>query len=163
MKMVRELKGHKKTAWKVAFDPAGDRLASCAPDGTIRLWDVAKGESVRTMSGPRTSPSAVAFTPDGRQLVGSGADETVRIWEVATGREVKRLAEVPSVSAIEFSRDGKHFAVAGSKVIKIFSAAKQAELLELTGHEGRISAIAFAPDNRRLVSVGYEEKTIRVW
>ncbi|NWY60615.1 STRN4 protein, partial [Chionis minor] len=33
------LEGHGDAVWSLAFNPAGDRLASCSADGTIRIWD----------------------------------------------------------------------------------------------------------------------------
>uniref|UniRef100_A0A8B9Z469 Uncharacterized protein n=1 Tax=Buteo japonicus TaxID=224669 RepID=A0A8B9Z469_9AVES len=31
--------GHGDAVWGLAFNPAGDRLASCSADGTVRIWD----------------------------------------------------------------------------------------------------------------------------
>uniref|UniRef100_A0A8B9N2M8 Striatin-4 n=1 Tax=Accipiter nisus TaxID=211598 RepID=A0A8B9N2M8_9AVES len=33
------LEGHRDAIWGLAFNPAGDRLASCSADGTVRIWD----------------------------------------------------------------------------------------------------------------------------
>lgn len=33
------LEGHSDAVWGLAFDAAGDVLASCSADGTLRLWD----------------------------------------------------------------------------------------------------------------------------
>ena len=33
------LDGHGDAVWGLAFNPAGDRLASCSADGTVRIWD----------------------------------------------------------------------------------------------------------------------------
>ncbi|NXW98307.1 STRN4 protein, partial [Larus smithsonianus] len=33
------LEGHSDAIWGLAFNPAGDRLASCSADGTVRIWD----------------------------------------------------------------------------------------------------------------------------
>ncbi|NXS94568.1 STRN4 protein, partial [Jacana jacana] len=33
------LEGHGDAVWGLAFNPAGDRLASCSADGTLRIWD----------------------------------------------------------------------------------------------------------------------------
>ncbi|NXS50496.1 STRN4 protein, partial [Balaeniceps rex] len=33
------LEGHRDAVWGLAFNPAGDRLAFCSTDGTVRIWD----------------------------------------------------------------------------------------------------------------------------
>ncbi|NXF42061.1 STRN4 protein, partial [Nyctibius bracteatus] len=33
------LEGHGDAVWGLTFNPAGDRLASCSADGTVRIWD----------------------------------------------------------------------------------------------------------------------------
>ena len=81
--------GH--TAWvayspdfSVAFSPDGSTVASASYDRTIRLWDVATGESTQTLVhthrvtfGPAFSPDGsrpltVVYSPDGSMLA-SGA------------------------------------------------------------------------------------------
>ncbi|NXV24149.1 STRN4 protein, partial [Cepphus grylle] len=38
------LEGHSDAIWGLAFNPAGDRLASCSADGTVRIWDPRREE-----------------------------------------------------------------------------------------------------------------------
>ena len=45
---ARRLAGHTKPVIHVAFNRVGDRLVSDSFDGTTRLWDVARGESLVT-------------------------------------------------------------------------------------------------------------------
>ncbi|KAM9270685.1 LOW QUALITY PROTEIN: striatin-4 [Cariama cristata] len=49
------LEGHGDAVWGLAFNPAGDRLASCSADGTVRIWDPQREDgaclSTRSLSG----------------------------------------------------------------------------------------------------------------
>ena len=60
----------------IAFSPDGTLLAAANGNGTIKLWDVAKGRSLRTLSGHRgaslgwhSSPMAKPWPPPAQTLL----------------------------------------------------------------------------------------------
>jgi WD40 repeat protein len=60
------LKGHgyQQTIYSLAFAPDGSVLASCALDGTVRLWDLSTGEAARVLPA-HYSTHSVCFSADG--------------------------------------------------------------------------------------------------
>src|SRR5207248_1756909 len=63
------LKGHSSRVYSVAFAPDGKTLASSSFDGSIRIWDVEKRETVRCIDNPE---GHIAFSPDGKKLAVDG-------------------------------------------------------------------------------------------
>ena len=75
--------GHSGEVRSVSFSPDGSRLASASTDGTIRIWDVAKGDTLLVLRDHREAVYAVTFSPDGAFLVSGSADRTARLWHTA--------------------------------------------------------------------------------
>ena len=63
---------------------------------------------------------------------------------------------------IQYSPDGKDLAVATNKGIWLYDAHTGAEVALLSGHQGDVLAIAYAPDGKMLVSAG-RGATVRLW
>ena len=91
----------------VSFSPDGATLASGSGDRTIRLWDVATGESIATLEGHTSLVSSVSFSPDGATLASGSWDNTVKLWDVATHTPIATLeGHTSSVRSVSFSPDG---------------------------------------------------------
>ena len=69
--------------YTVDFSPDGKRLASASGDQTVRIWNLASGETVRTLKGHSSVVHVVGFSLDGRSLGSGSQDKTVALWDVA--------------------------------------------------------------------------------
>jgi WD40 repeat protein len=96
-----------------AFSPDGRTLATCSTDGTIRLWDLATGQTTTTLTHGGYVVS-VTFSPDGRTLASSSTDRTARLWDPVTGQAIAILfGHTEIVWSVAFSPDG-HTLATGS-------------------------------------------------
>src|SRR3954467_1104327 len=129
------------------------------------------GEKIRSFvaHGPGTSVRAVAFARAGRLLVtsadGAGASGTaparaVILWDPETGVAFRTIRNATHFALAD---DGRTLAVAGdASSIRVLDVITARELARLEGHEGGVTALAFAPGGTRLVSAG-ADRTVRVW
>lgn len=74
----------------MAFSPDSKTLVSGGDDGSVKLWNIATGQTALTLHhvGPVTG---VSFSNDGTMMATSGADGTVKLWPAATIEEADGL------------------------------------------------------------------------
>ena len=158
---LKVLEGHTDDVRAVAFSPDGRHAISGSYDGTIILWDVASGESLRTFKG---HTSLVAFSPDGRHAISGSYDNTIILWDVASGERLRTFkGHTSSVRAAAFSRDGRH-AISGSrdKTLTLWDVGSGESLRTFKGHTNSVRAVAFSRDGRHAIS-GSRDKTLILW
>jgi S-DNA-T family DNA segregation ATPase FtsK/SpoIIIE len=129
-KELRTLSGHGVPVLSLAFSLDGKMLASGGADAAVMLWESTEGQQLRTLRGHQRSVGAVAFSPAGGILASGGRDQTVRLWQVDTGQERSAIstAGIGMVHSLGFSRDGRHLAVGGDRVVGLFEASWHRQL-----------------------------------
>jgi WD40 repeat protein len=73
----------------VAVLADGQRAVSGSEDGTLRLWDLETGASLRTLAGHTGGVSAVLA--DGRRALSGSWDNTLRLWDLETGESLRTI------------------------------------------------------------------------
>jgi WD40 repeat protein len=176
------LRGHPPGSRVVTFSPDGTRLASSGADRTVKVWNVAGGQSV-SFGGHSHVVIAAAFSPDGRRIASATGQDPrapagieVKVWNAETGAVAWTLCQPDAYNArLAFSPDGQQLAVASqdSKVwdvrpgagpvtslsadqhrvrVKVWDVSTGAEVPALEGWRGEVLAVSFGADGALLVA-----------
>jgi WD40 repeat protein len=161
----------------LALSPDGKSLAEAtssqlSPDAqcVVRTLDTTTGKEIRMIAQGKGRIQRISYSPFGKILAATGPEGT-HLWNAATGVEITlwKGSERHATSNLAFSSDGRLLAVAVSKApgeppeLLVWEVASGSPRHELSrSHHGEIHALAFSPDNRKLVSGG-ADTTVLVW
>jgi WD40 repeat protein len=158
---ARTIRGHTARVSCVAYSPDGKRIVSGSGDGTLKVWDADRAETI-SLKGHTGQVLCVAYSPDGKRIVSSSGDQTLRVWDADRGSEVLSLKGHTSwVSCVAYSPDGKRIVSgSGDQTLRVWDMDKVTETLK--GHTARVTCVAYSPDGKRIVS-GSDDQTLKVW
>ncbi len=75
--------GHSDTPDGLCFSADSKRLASCAADNSIRLWDTDHGHLLATLTGHAGRAWGVTLSTNGKTLAAGGEDGKVVLWDLS--------------------------------------------------------------------------------
>ncbi|KAG8761730.1 hypothetical protein FRC11_013429 [Ceratobasidium sp. 423] len=157
------LREHTYVVTSVDFYPDGTLIASGSRDKTIRVWDSFNGRMMLVLEGHTDSITSVRFSHDGKLLASGSHDCTIRVWGFPSG-EVVHVCEItsPLLGPALFSPDGYFVIYASKNDMGLLDFLTGANIGNLEGHDGLVTAIAISPDGT-IVASGSEDGTICVW
>jgi WD40 repeat protein len=153
---------HSNTISRLGWRPDGAQLAG-ATYGGLKLWR-ADGQDASLLDW-RGSLLSVAWRPDGSVVAAGCQDSSVHFWRMAT-RKDSQMAGYPSKpDALSWSADGRWLATGGADAAVLWRFDRKGPEgttpVELRGHEGRISCVAFGPSDM-LVTGGVDGR-VALW
>jgi WD40 repeat protein/tRNA A-37 threonylcarbamoyl transferase component Bud32 len=159
---ARTLKGHNDRVFSVCWSPDGKRLASASRDGTVRVWDAARGVVVLSLRVDWDHPLSVCWSPDGTRL--ASASGVVRVWDVEKGRVVRTLAALNTGTySVSWNPDGTRLAGASlDGRVTVWEVDGGRESLSLKTHTGPARSVCWSPDGTRLACAA-EDGSVLVW
>jgi len=159
--LVKEFTGHTGTVWCVAFSEDGNKIASSGDDAIVKIWDVQTGKLLRNLIGHTRIVWSVKFSRDGSKIASSRFDYTFKLWNVADGSLLWDNKEhTETVVDLDFSHNGNMLATTSDdKKIRIWDF-EQHKLLQSMKVAEHVQAVAFSPDDKRLMTGGRDKPMI---
>jgi len=170
---------------KVAFSPDGRKVIATGSRGSLRIWDLASGESVGLLGGRTDSITRIAASRDGKKVAAAGSQGgLIRVWNLDSGTQgatVDLHKEV--VSGVAFTADGRYGISWGGSDAKLWDPATGAGIRGFehrnpnrgqpwdhakcgkaprTEYSDLITRVAVSGDSRYLATAGYD-CTLRLW
>ncbi|HZV02646.1 MAG TPA: serine/threonine-protein kinase, partial [Planctomycetota bacterium] len=105
---VLSLGGHTSSVMSVALsgEPTPLHAISASLDGTLRVWDLARGVESATLADGTGEQNAVALSADGASAVAGGTDGVLRLWDLPGRSVIRRLdAHGGAIHAVALSAD----------------------------------------------------------
>ena len=165
--------------WAVAISPDGKSMATGGQyrknssesvwngriwSGTVRLWNLPKGESLRNLEWHYDAVYTLAFSNDSKIIASGSADKTIQFCNSQTGELIKTLeGHTDSVLSIAFSPTEKIMASGSAdKTVRLWDAETGNMLRTLEGHEDSVLSVCFSKYGKTLAS-GSRDGTIKIW
>ena len=187
--------------FSTSFHPDMSMVAAAFGDGTVRVYDPLRTEPGPEEGAPALAPRlhtvdpmtgglptmALRFRPEKAKsrnvLVSAGVNGCCQHWHLASGKCLHAITEDAShplsrqkytnqIFALEYSRDGTHFATAGKdKIVRIYEEATKSQVATLSqnimgtsiGHSNCIFSVKFHPlEEHTVLSAGWDN-TVCVW
>ncbi|KAI8820199.1 WD40-repeat-containing domain protein [Fimicolochytrium jonesii] len=146
--------------------PSGEHIAVGYADGSIRVWELATGESAITFNGHRSAVTALSYDSTGARLVSGSKDTDVIVWDIVAESGLYRLrGHKDQVTAVRFlSKDGLDHVVSTSKdtLMKFWDLATQHCVETVIAHRGEVWDMDVSPDQTRIFT-GAGDGEVRVW
>ncbi len=124
-RLLHDWAAHDLLIARLAFDPAGRRLATASWDGRVRIWDLASGRQIAELADHGGEAFAIAWHPSEPRLATAGRNGLIHVWSTDDWRELMTLTGHRSyVYDLAFSPDGDTLASAsGDASVRLWKAA----------------------------------------
>ncbi|XP_026681084.1 U4/U6 small nuclear ribonucleoprotein Prp4-like [Diaphorina citri] len=168
--LVQTFRGHDCNVGAIEFHPLPSEgavcsLASCAQDGSVKLWSLDKDTPLANLEGHEPfRVSRIKFHPSGRFLGTCCWDHSWRLWDLNQGQEVlHQEGHGKPVYCMSFQGDGSVVATGGLDAFgRVWDLRTGRCIMFLEGHLKSVFSVDFSPDGYHLAT-GSEDNAVKIW
>ncbi|MEZ6128884.1 MAG: protein kinase [Planctomycetaceae bacterium] len=161
---------HQRRIEAMAISPDGKFLATAGRDGIVAVWDAESLTLQQKLVFHDDGVSMVAFACDSLHLVSGAMDGNLAVWHVPSGRRVNLAHRPDDIQSVAISDNGMiALTDRGGTVNLLQSNLKTRDntspltsLATWQADSGRVYAVAFAPDQRQLITASMSGR-ITAW
>jgi WD40 repeat protein len=151
------------------FTPDGNRIASLAEGGDIRIWSLA-GESKEPLRvlDDTEAQAWLAFHPSGSLLAARSGYRSVHLWDFtgppdADPMVLRRGKDTSRTGELAFHPSGQWLATANQQDVALWPLSRRYSSVLRRRDEGHFGILAFTADGRWLAEAAAEGDTLRLW
>jgi guanine nucleotide-binding protein subunit beta-2-like 1 protein len=166
---VKSLIGHSHFVHDVAISSDGQFALTASWDTTLRLWDLASGNTTKTFLGHQKDVLSVAFSASNTKIVSGSRDKTIRLWntlgECKWTVDDKKNGHTSWVTCVRCSPDSNNPVVVSTgwdNTVKVWNLNTMALEHTLVKHTGFVNCVAISPDGS-LCASGGKDGAVNLW
>ncbi|KAL4811377.1 WD40-repeat-containing domain protein [Aspergillus unguis] len=161
----RSLEGHSHIVSDCVISSDGAYALSASWDKSLRLWELASGQTTRTFVGHTNDVLSVSFSADNRQIVSGSRDRTIKLWNTLGDCKYTITDKGHSdwVSCVRFSPNPQNPVIVSAgwdKMVKVWELASCRLQTDHIGHTGYINTVTISPDGSLCASGGKDGVTM---
>ena len=153
---------HRDLVHSLAFNPAGDRLAS-GGYREVKIWKRQPATAAGTLANVVIQPGAV-ISPDGKRLALALDGNAIGLYELPAMKPVKNIAgHTGPVNALQFSPDSTRLAsTSQDNSLRLWNAADGTPFASTNNASTNFTALIWVGAGKQLAT-GHADNQIRIW
>jgi WD40 repeat protein/serine/threonine protein kinase len=155
---------HEEWFGGVTFSRDDKLLLDSGQDKSIRVWDIATGESVKQMLGHKSPVHHMAFSPDGKVMASTACNEEIRMWTLGQAEPIATLrGHVMCTPCVAFAPDGQTLASCSrDNTVKLWDVKSATVRKTLRGDFKESDSVVLSSDGR-FVAAGSRNGLLTIW
>ena len=149
-----------------AFSDDGATAAFALREGSILLWDIRSGKTVK-LDGAPADEVALIFSRNGVRLAALAAGRGITVWNISNAQKIVTCPEPSAIVGDHWCFDGpgERIAIANNfdGTIEVLNLRHPDHIAKWRAHRYDFGGLAFMPDGKTLVSAAGGDASVKLW